>query len=310
MLGLVAGAAQPQNLGAVDAAATVEAPDGVRLGPALHRLGPLLGHVVEREALQGAHELAVHDPGGERIQVSGHCRHADLVEHGEALSNIAIEDEQPSLGHPPDGAGGGVTRRADLDRSPRPFPGTDEVTGQHPLIVADDREPRVGRRLPLALQQPLRSGQPTAHGRHEGCVEQQVHRDAHRRPSRRDRIPGRHPCGVGAFPRIDRDAEVAGSVSDLAEHRQVGWTEETAGVRFGEQREGLRPAAEGGRLTSATDEARALVLVHRSLRNRRCYHGNSLAHASQVRATEAPKRQQQPRRTPWTVCNSSTRSSP
>jgi len=64
---------------------------------------------------------------------------------------------------------------------------------------------------------------------------------------------------VDALPRIDGDVEVAGGVGDLAEHRQVGGTQQTAGVgvRIDEQREGLRPAATGGRLTSALDEARA-----------------------------------------------------
>ena len=43
-------------------AAPAQAADGVRLAPPLHRLGPLLGHVVLGKALQGAHELAVDDP--------------------------------------------------------------------------------------------------------------------------------------------------------------------------------------------------------------------------------------------------------
>ena len=60
---LVAGPAQPEDLGAVDPAAAVEAPDGIGLGPPLHRLGPFLGQVIVRQALQGAHQLAVHDPG-------------------------------------------------------------------------------------------------------------------------------------------------------------------------------------------------------------------------------------------------------
>ena len=61
-LGLVARAAQPQDLGAVDPATAVKAPDRVGLAPPLHRLGPLLGHVVLGETLQGAHELAYTTP--------------------------------------------------------------------------------------------------------------------------------------------------------------------------------------------------------------------------------------------------------
>ena len=37
-------------------AAPVDAADGIRLAPPLHR-GPLLGHVVLGEALQGAHDF-------------------------------------------------------------------------------------------------------------------------------------------------------------------------------------------------------------------------------------------------------------
>ena len=115
VLRLVARPAQPEDLGAVHPATPVEAPDGVRLAPPLHRLGPLLGHVVLREALQRAHELAVDDPGRERIEVAGDRRHPGLVEQRQALLDIAVEDEQPGLGHLSDGARRRVTRRAHLD---------------------------------------------------------------------------------------------------------------------------------------------------------------------------------------------------
>ena len=85
LLGLVARPAQPEDLGAVDAAAPVEAPDGVRRAPPLHRLGPFLGEVVLRESLQGAHELAVDDPRGERIEVAGDRRHPGFVEQRQTL---------------------------------------------------------------------------------------------------------------------------------------------------------------------------------------------------------------------------------
>src|SRR5688572_11322227 len=54
----VARPAQPEDLGTMDPAASVEAPDRVRLAPPFHRLGPFLGRVVLCESLQGAHELA------------------------------------------------------------------------------------------------------------------------------------------------------------------------------------------------------------------------------------------------------------
>ena len=62
-LGLVAVSPQPQDLGAMHPAASVQAADGVGVRPTLHRLGPLLGQVVLGEALQRADQLAVDDPG-------------------------------------------------------------------------------------------------------------------------------------------------------------------------------------------------------------------------------------------------------
>jgi hypothetical protein len=117
-LRLVARPAQPEDLGAVDPAAPVEAPDGIRLGPPLHRLGPFLGHVIVREALQGAHQLAVDDSCRERIQVPGDRRHPGLVEQRQTLLDLAVQDEQPCLCHPSDGARRRVTRRTHLDGTP------------------------------------------------------------------------------------------------------------------------------------------------------------------------------------------------
>ena len=122
-LRLVARPAQPEDLGAVDPAAPVEAPDGIRLAPPLHRLGPLLGHVVLGEALQGAHQLAVDDPCRERIEVPRDRRHPGFVEQRQTLLDIAVQDEQPCLGYPSDGARRRVTGRTDLDRPPGPHPG-------------------------------------------------------------------------------------------------------------------------------------------------------------------------------------------
>ena len=107
----------------MDPTAPVEAPDGIGLAPTLHRLGPLLGHVVLGEALQGAHQLAVDDPCRERIEVPGDRCHPGFVEQRQALLDIAVQDEQPCLCHPSDGACRRVIGRTDLDRPPSPHPG-------------------------------------------------------------------------------------------------------------------------------------------------------------------------------------------
>ena len=77
--------AQPEDLRSVDPTAPLDAPDGIGLRPTFHRLGPLLGQVVEREALEGAHQLAVDNPCGEGIQISRHRGHPGLVEQREHL---------------------------------------------------------------------------------------------------------------------------------------------------------------------------------------------------------------------------------
>jgi hypothetical protein len=81
----------------VDPAAPVQAPDGVRLAPPLHRLGPLLGHVELGDALEGAHELAVHDARRERIEFTGDGRHPGLVGQRQTSLDVAVQDEQPCM---------------------------------------------------------------------------------------------------------------------------------------------------------------------------------------------------------------------
>jgi hypothetical protein len=168
----------------------VQAPDGIRLAPPLHRFGPLLGDVVLPEPLEGADELAVHEPGRERIEAPGDRRHPDFVEQRQAFLDIAVEDAQPRSRHASECARRGVAPRAHLDRAVRPAPGARDVAGQHPLVGADDREPRVRGRPVPALEQPLGPSEPAAHRRHQRRVEEQVHRDADRRVGRRDRVAG------------------------------------------------------------------------------------------------------------------------
>jgi len=216
---LVARPAQSEDLCAMDPAAPVKAPDGVRLAPPLHRLGPFLGHVVLRESLQRAHELAVNDPCGQRIELPGHRRHPHLVEQRETLPNIAAQDEEPCFCHPSDGARRRVTLRADLDGTPGPLSSAAQVARQHPLVRADYRKPRVRRRLILTLEEPLRSSQPAAHWCHEGGIEKQVHRDANCRPCCRDVVAGLHGSRVSALPRLYGHIEIAGRVGDLAKNR-------------------------------------------------------------------------------------------
>ena len=156
---VVALPSHPEDLRPVNPAPSVQAPDGVRPRPSLHRLGPFLGQVVERESLECAHQLAVDDAGREGVEVSRGRSHSCLVEQCETARDIAIEDDDASLGDPSDGGGRRVTPRTDLAR----LTGTCEralpVADQHALVATDHRKPGVGRRLVALVEQLLRREQ-------------------------------------------------------------------------------------------------------------------------------------------------------
>ena len=227
----------------MDPAAPVKAADGIRLAPPLHRLGPFLGHVVLCESLQGAHELAVDDPSRERIEVPGDRRYPDLVEQRQALLDITAQDQQPCFCHLSEGARRRVMLRTQLDGPPRPRSSAGEVAGQHALVRANHRKPSVRRRLTLTLEQPLGSCQPAAHRCHQGGIEEQVHRDANRRPRCRVLVASIHAQRVSALPRLDGHIEMARRVGDLAEQRQIGRTCETVHVGLHQDVVGLLPIA-------------------------------------------------------------------
>ena len=208
--------AQPEDLRAVHAAAPVKAPDRIRPAPPLHRLGPFLGRVVLRESLQGAYELAVDDPGRERVEIPGDRRHPNLVEQREALLDITVEDQQPCFCHSTEGARRRVKPRTQLDGPPRPRSGAGQVAGQHALIRPNHRKPSARRCLGLTVQEPLGSCQPAPHRRHQRGIEEQVHRHANRRTCRRVLVAGLHAQRVSALPRLDGHVEMPRRVGDLA----------------------------------------------------------------------------------------------
>jgi hypothetical protein len=237
----------------VHAAAATKAADGVCLAPALHRLRPLLGDVVLRESLQGANELAVHQPGRKRIEIPGDCRHSNFVEQRQTFLDFAVEDAQPSCRHSSDGARRRLAPRAHRDGALGPLPSALEVAGQHPLVRADRREPRVRGRLLLTLEQPFCSAEPAAHRRHERGVQEQVHRHANRCTCRRGSVAGLCRQRVRALPRLDGHVEMAGGVSDLAEQLQIARICKAVRVGLHQQVVGLLPTSARRRLSRALD---------------------------------------------------------
>jgi hypothetical protein len=132
-------------------AAPVDAPDRVRPAPPLHHLSPFLGRVVLCESLQGAHELAVDEARREGIELIRDHRHAHLVEQRETLPHVAVQNQEPGLCDPSEGARRRVAPRTDLDGTPGPVSGAREVARQEPLVRPDRRQPRVRRRFILTL---------------------------------------------------------------------------------------------------------------------------------------------------------------
>ena len=249
----------------MDPAAPVDAPDGVRLAPPLHRLGPLLGQVVLGEALQGADEFAVDRPRRERIEVSGDRRHARLVEQCQTLLDVAVQDQEPGFGHPADGGCRVVSLRTDLDGGTGPLPSAGQVSGQHLLVGADGCEPRVRRSFVLTFEKPFCPCQPAPHRCHQSRIEEQVHRDSNGGTCGRHQFTGLQVRRMGALPRLDRRVEVAGRVRDLAEHRQIRgrqWAVRIVGTH--EEVERLLPVADAGGGTRALDRARAGDTTHRA----------------------------------------------
>ena len=266
-LGVVARPAQAEDLGAVHPTASVEAADGVRLAPSLHRLGPLLGHVIQGEALQGAHQLAIDDPRRERIELSRDRRHPGLVEQRQPLGDIAVQDEQTGFCDAADGARRRVTPRTHLDGLPGPLAGAGHVAGQHPLIGADDRQPGVRRRLIVTFEQSLRTCQPAAHRCHQRGVEEQMHRQTDGRTCGRD--TGHRPAcrrrGRAPTPRRShRDGRPRTRPHQAPADRRG---QKVVSVRLHQQVERLLPVPLSRSGTGALDDAKTSVIAHRTLPN-------------------------------------------
>ena len=233
------------------------------LRPPLHRLGPLLGQVVLRQSLQRAHQLAVHDAGRERVELARGRRHPGLFEQGQAALDVTVEDQQSRLRDASDGGGRGVAPRAHLDGSAGPLLGAWPVPAQHPLVVADHGEPGVGWRDPALIEELLGATQPATHRCHQGGVEQQVHRQAHRGAGRRCGLAGGHQSCVCALPGLDGDIEVPRAVGGVGEHRQIREADLAARIRLPEQVERCRPLTTGCGVVGTLEDAARCTIAHR-----------------------------------------------
>ena len=135
-----------------------------------------------------------------------------------------------------------------------------EVAGEHPLVCANDRQPRVrGRLLVVFGKETVRSREPPAHRRHQRRVQEQVHRDANRRARRRHTVPGPREQRVRALSCLDRDVEMARRVRDLAKQRQIARIRQAVGSGLHEQVVGLVPRSARRRFPPISDAHRATL---------------------------------------------------
>ena len=204
----------------MNAAASVDAPHGLSLPPALHRLRPLLGQVVLRERLQRAHDLAIDDPGGEGIELTGDRRDGRFVEEAQPPRDIAFEDQAAGLGDTTEGGGGrsapvpvSMARRAHC-----------RALRSRPTAAARSCGPPPARRERASRPGPPGAAPPASPSRargHEGRVEEQVHGDPDRRARRRETIARAQALRVGPLPRRDRHVEMTGGVRHVGEKGEV-----------------------------------------------------------------------------------------
>lgn len=145
--------AQAEDLGAVDATSSMYASDGgLAVTPAFHHDGPFLGHVVLRDPLQRAYDLAVDQTGEERIELARHDRDAGFVQEQQILRNLAVQDQAAGFGDARHRCGRRLVLATERDALSGPLQRAVEVSRQEPFITLHHREPSVDRGRVTALQ--------------------------------------------------------------------------------------------------------------------------------------------------------------
>ena len=191
--------------------------------PAFHRLGPLLGQVVLGQSLQRADQLAVDDPGRQRVEVARGRRDPGLVEQCQAPVDLAVEDRAGAPRRP----GRWPRRRRRMWSRPRSLdvPTAVRRRGRRSASArscarrrtrharASHRRRRGAARLGPATLAPV----PSARCRTAGASP-----PAPRRPPRRWSRRRRISLRVGPLPGLDGHVEVPRAVGDVGEHRQIG----------------------------------------------------------------------------------------
>ena len=226
----------------MDAAQAVEAAGRVPTAPALHGGGPFLGLVVLGEPLECADRAAVQERGAHGVEFPGQRGDGGLVQDGESLLEVSLEDEDASLGVPTQDPCCRVAQsRPDVDGPAGVLQGSIEVPCQDGRPGEEHRELTMDRRVRMVDQQVLGTPDPPSRGRQESRVQEQ---GGHlpRRFGPRLVLAGPHSGRVNALPGVDGDLRMARHVRGIRERRERIPFEPVAVIGFREELVRLVPA--------------------------------------------------------------------
>ena len=125
----------------MDAAQAMEAAGRVPTAPSVHGVGPFLGSVILGKPLECAHRAAVQECGAHGVELPGQRCHGGLVQDGQSLLQVPLEDEDAGLGvatQDPDGRN--AQPRPEVDGPACVLQGPVEVACQDGRPGMDDRE--------------------------------------------------------------------------------------------------------------------------------------------------------------------------
>jgi hypothetical protein len=162
-LGLRPIATEPEDLCPVDPTHAVEAAGRVVASPALHGHRPFLRPVVLGQALERAHGAAVQKRRAHGIQLAGDRGDGGLIQNGQALVEVALEDQDAGFAVSPQDADGRFPEaHADVHAAPRLAQRVLEVAGEHGRPRQDDCELTVDGRVRAIDEEVLGPADPSA----------------------------------------------------------------------------------------------------------------------------------------------------
>ena len=222
LLGSLPVTAEPEHLGAVDAAGSGKAGHVEPVAPAVRLLGPLGRPPVVPDVLAGRDGHAVDDGGREGPQLAAHGGRRRLVEESEPGLELAPLDQCAPLAD--DGEHLGVP----VAKLPAQLEGTVEepdrlgkVAGrEHGVERPGQRQSRVHGALGLGFEQPFRGPEPAARDG-EGASACVILGQGERDPRRSELVFCRRVPGVGALPQVDRLVEPAPPPGGLGEAFEI-----------------------------------------------------------------------------------------